>query len=144
MLPAVFAKLHPRTQAPWVAIITCAVAWALCLGLGFERLITLDVLLSGASVILEFLALVALRIKEPRLDRPFRVPGGMLGACLLGVCPLLLLGLSVFHSAGERILGIDGLLFSVLLMLGGFIIYWAHFATRSTAPLASAPSDSES
>jgi len=143
MLPAVFAKLHPRTHAPWVAIITCAAAWALCLGLGFERLITLDVLLSGASVILEFLALVALRIKEPNLDRPFRVPGGMTGACLLGVCPLLLLGLSVFHSAGERILGIDGLLFSVLLMLGGFITYWAHFATRGTARLASARSDSE-
>jgi amino acid transporter len=49
MLPAAFAKLHPKTRAPWVAIVVCAAGWALCLRLGFERLITLDVLLCGDS-----------------------------------------------------------------------------------------------
>src|SRR5205823_13493751 len=43
MLPRVFSKVHPRTRAPWVAIAVCAVGWALCLGLGFERLVTIDV-----------------------------------------------------------------------------------------------------
>src|SRR5438034_10914434 len=38
MLPKVFGKLHPKTRAPWVAIAVCAVGWACCLGLGFERL----------------------------------------------------------------------------------------------------------
>ena len=99
LLPRAFGKLHRKTNAPWVAILVCAAGWALCLGLGFERLITLDVLLSGASVMLEFAALFALRIKEPDLERPFRVPGGMLGAALLGVCPLLLLGISVSSTA---------------------------------------------
>src|SRR5207245_10219092 len=42
-LPRVFSKVHPRTRAPWVAIAVCAVGWALCLGLGFERLVTIDV-----------------------------------------------------------------------------------------------------
>ncbi|MGA8183053.1 MAG: APC family permease, partial [Terriglobia bacterium] len=35
MLPRVFAKVHPKTKAPWVAILACAAGWALCLGLGF-------------------------------------------------------------------------------------------------------------
>jgi amino acid transporter len=141
MLPPVFARLHPKTRAPWVAILVCGAGWALCLGLGFERLITLDVLLTGASLVLEFAALIALRIKEPALDRPFRVPGGMLGAAFLGVCPTLLLGFSVFHSEGERILGINGLAFGALLVFAGFIACWAASGTGSSAPLAATPSD---
>src|SRR5437016_10875500 len=35
MLPKIFAKLHRRSRAPWVAIITLAICWACCLGLGF-------------------------------------------------------------------------------------------------------------
>ena len=140
LLPRIFARMHRKTAAPWVAILVCASGWALCLGLGFERLITLDVLLSGASVMLEFAALLALRIKEPALDRPFRVPGGMPGAALLGVCPLLLLGISVLHSESERILGVNGLLFGLLLIVAGFAAYWAQCAIGPGASLT-APSD---
>ena len=50
MLPRVFGKLHPRSRAPWVAIVVCAIGWALCLGLGFERLVTIDILLYGVSL----------------------------------------------------------------------------------------------
>jgi amino acid transporter len=141
MLPPVFATLHPRTRAPWVAIVVCGAGWALCLGLGFERLITLDVLLTGASLVLEFAALLALRIKEPELDRPFRVPGGMPGAALLGVCPTLLLGFSVFHSEGQQILGLNGLAFGALLVFGGFIAFWAASGTGSRPSLTAVPSD---
>ena len=129
MLPAVFAKLQPKTRAPWVSIIVLASAWAMCLGLGFERLVTLDIMLYGMSLSLEFLALVALRIKEPNLRRPFRVPGGTVGAVLIGVFPILLLGFAMVHSEGERILGMSGLAFGALLIAGGFLTYWP------TAPL---------
>jgi len=67
MLPKVFAKMTKRTDAPWVSIVVLAVCWAPCLLLGFERLVSLDVLLYGMSLTLEFVALVALRIKEPEL-----------------------------------------------------------------------------
>jgi amino acid transporter len=83
MLPRVFATVHPRTRVPWVSIVVCAAGWALCLGLGFERLVTLDVMFYGASLALEFITLVVLRIREPRLERPFRVPGGLAGAILV-------------------------------------------------------------
>jgi amino acid transporter len=123
MLPGVFARLHPRTRAPWVAILACGAGWALCLGLNFERLITLDVLLSGASLLLEFAALVALRIREPNLPRPFRVPGGMAGAVMAGFFPLLLLVFSVIRGNQERVMGMNSLLFGVMLMAAGVIAY---------------------
>lgn len=138
LLPSVFAKLHPKTRTPWVAILVLATGWALCLGLGFERLVTLDVLLYGLSLMLEFVALIVLRIKEPDLPRPFRVPGGMLGAVLLGVCPALLLGFSVFHGESEQILGMSGLAFGVLLILGGVVVYALRGLVKSDGWLASA------
>jgi amino acid transporter len=125
MLPAIFSKLHPKTRAPWVAILVCATGWAMCLGLGFERLVTLDILLYGLSLMLEFVALVVLRIREPELRRPFRVPGGLPGAILLGVCPLLLLGFSAVHGQGESVLGMSGLTFGALLIAVGFAVYAA-------------------
>jgi amino acid transporter len=130
LLPAVFGKQQKKTQAPWVAILFLASCWALCLGLGFERLITIDVLLYGMSLMLEFVALIVLRIKEPGLRRPFKVPGGMAGAVLIGVFPLLLLGFSIVHGEGEQILGISGLAFGLLLIAAGFVVYWATTRLR--------------
>src|SRR5713101_3019234 len=85
MLPMFFGKMSARTQAPWVAITLCATCWALCLGLGFKRLVTLDIMLYGLSLMLEFVTLVALRIREPELKREFRVPGGLTGAISCGI-----------------------------------------------------------
>jgi amino acid transporter len=138
MLPRAFGKLHPKTRAPWVAILVCATGWALCLGLNFERLVTLDILLYGASLTLEFIALVALRIKEPTLRRPFRVPGGTLGAVLLGVCPVLLLGFSAIHGESEQVLGMSGLTFGLLLIAGGVVVYGLKSALSSNGWLGSA------
>jgi amino acid transporter len=75
MLPKVFGKVTRANETPWVAILVCAAGWALCLGLGFKRLVTLDIMLYGASLMLEFVTLVVLRIREPELRRTFRVPG---------------------------------------------------------------------
>jgi amino acid transporter len=130
MLPRLFGKLHPTTRAPWVAILVLAAGWAMCLGLGFERLVTLDILLYGMSLLLEFIALVVLRIKEPGLRRPFRVPGGLAGAILCGVCPALLLGFSIVHGQSEQIWGVSGLTFGAILIAGGIGVYVAKCSVR--------------
>jgi amino acid transporter len=134
MLPRVFAKVHPRTRAPWVAITVCATGWALCLGLGFERLVTLDIMLYGASLLLEFITLVVLRIREPQLPREFRVPGRLAGAILAGLCPTLLLTFAVVHSQHEEVLGMNGLLFGALIILAGFAFYAATSLFRRPHP----------
>jgi len=130
MLPGVFAKVTRGSGAPWVAILVLAAGWALCLGLGFERLVTIDILVYGSSLLLEFIALVALRIQEPNLPRPFKVPGGVFGAVLVGVFPTLLLGFSIFRSDHEEILGMSSLIFGSLLILAGFLAYGLDLALR--------------
>ncbi len=130
LLPKFFAKTSKRTQAPWISIIFCATCWAMCLGLGFTRLITLDIMLYGASLMLEFVTLVALRIREPELKREFRVPGGMAGAVTCGIFPLLLLSLAMVESGSETVLGMNGLAFGALIIGAGVVAYFATGKVR--------------
>lgn len=124
-LPRVFARRFARSGAPWVAILACGAMWTLSLGLSFERLVSLDVLLYGSSLALEFVALVVLRLREPALSRPFRVPGGTLGAAALGLGPLALLGLALSKNADERLGGTSALAFAIGVMLLGPVAYAA-------------------
>jgi amino acid transporter len=132
MLPKFFAKFHPRSRAPWVAITFLAVCWALCLGLGFERLVTIDILLYGASLALEFAALIWLRFREPELPRPFRVPGGKLGAIAIGIAPVLLLGFSVVRSETETVLGMSSFAFGMILIGAGVLAYVINTLLKPT------------
>ena len=123
MLPSIFGKLQKKSRAPWVAIVALAICWAMCLGLGFARLVTLDILLYGASLLLEFVALAVLRFREPELPRPFRVPGGLFGAIAIGIPPVLLLGFSVIRSEHESVLGMSSFAFGMILIAAGFVAY---------------------
>jgi amino acid transporter len=138
MLPRVFGRLQGRTRAPWVSIVACALGWAMCLGLGFERLVTIDILIYGASLMLEFVALLVLRFREPTLERPFVVPGGKFGAVMVGIAPLFLLGFSVVHSDSESILGMSGLEFGILLMAAGSVAFGFQTVIRRMIPRADA------
>ena len=125
IMPKVFRKVTRENETPWVAILVMAACWALCLWLDFKRLVTLDIMLYGAALMLEFVTLVVLRIREPKLRRSFRVPGGMAGAVTCGVFPLALLVLAMVESEHETMLGINGLLFGVIIILAGFVLYFA-------------------
>ena len=138
MLPKVFGRTTAKSNAPWVAILVCAACWALCLGLGFKRLVTLDIMLYGVSLLLEFVTLVALRIREPELKRAFRVPGGMAGTVMAGVFPTLLMGLAIVQSEHETILGISGVLFGGIIIALGFGLYAATKPLRRSLVAADA------
>jgi amino acid transporter len=133
MLPKIFAKVSKRTNAPWVSILVCAACWIPCLLLGFQRLITLDIMLYGAALMLEFVTLVALRIREPNLRREFKVPGGMAGAVMLGICPLALLSLALVESDAQTVMGMNGLLFGALIIAIGAVLYVVTRGLRARA-----------
>ena len=130
MLPGIFGKLQKRSRAPWVAILALAMGWAMCLGLGFARLVTLDILIYGASLMLEFAALVVLRFREPELARPFRVPGGLFGAIAVGIPPALLLVFSVIRSEHESVLGMSSFAFGMILIAAGVVAYAVNHALK--------------
>jgi amino acid transporter len=129
-LPMILAKRLRVTGAPWVAILACSAVWALSLQFSFTKLILLDVLLTGLSVLLEFASLVALRIREPELVRPYRVPGGLGGAIALGVLPLLLLVLAAIRNYAEPVGPMNALEFGGLLIVLGVVAYFLGDQTR--------------
>jgi amino acid transporter len=124
-LPAVFASRTRKGDAPAAAILLCAAAWTLSLGLRFDRLVSLDILLYGSSLVLEFAALLLLRLREPDLERPYRVPGGIIGAALLGLPPMALLVLALVKNERETAFGMNALLFGLLVMAAGPLLYVA-------------------
>jgi amino acid transporter len=128
-LPKVLTR---RTAAgvPWVSVLFCAGAWALALRMTFERLISIDLVLYGASLVLEFVALVVLRVREPELVRPFRIPGGLFGAVAAGVGPTLLIGYALWAARDERVLGMPALGFAAGVGAMGWVVYWVANALR--------------
>jgi len=129
-LPKVFAWRHPRTGAPWVAILVCALFWAACYPLGFERSLILDVLLTGLSILLEFWALVALRVREPNLARPYRVPGGTVGAILIGLPPLGLIIAALVRNSSEMVGNTNELAIGGAVVAAGVAVYFFSRMTR--------------
>jgi len=46
------------------------------------------VLLYSAALSLEFVALIALRLRAPEMSRPFRIPGGWFGVIVITLAPM--------------------------------------------------------
>ncbi len=122
LLPEVLLR-KTSNAVPWVSVLVCAVGWALALQMSFERLISIDLVLYGASLLLEFIALVVLRVKEPSLTRPFRIPGGTPGAVLTGIGPAALIGFALWAARGERVAGMPALGFAALVGAAGPLAY---------------------
>jgi amino acid transporter len=144
-LPKIFAR-KLKDGAPWVAIVVLGIAWTASLGLSFDKLIMLDILLYGASLVLEFIALIILRIREPQLLRPFRVPGGLAGAIALSIGPTALLIIALVKNRGEQLelwqLGsVSQLGFGLVLMALGVVYYF--IAGKPKAILVKTESEGE-
>ena len=130
LLPRLLTRTTQK-GVPWISVLACATAWALALGLTFERLISIDLVLYGAALLLEFLALILLRHREPDLPRAFRVPGGRLAVRLLGIGPALLIGFALWAARDERVGPLPALAFAALVALAGAAVYALSCVGRS-------------
>jgi len=138
LLPRALA-VRNRRDVPWVSVLFCGVAWALALNLPFERLISVDLILYGSSLLLEFVALAVLRIREPQLKRPFQA-GNFTFACLLGVGPAALIANALWAARDEKIIGkTSALLFAVAVGLLGPLLYAATLAAAKVLRRDSEP-----
>ncbi len=94
-LPPGLTKLHPRYGTPVIAILVSAFFTTILSYQKFEDLAEADVLLYSAGLVLEFVALVVLRRREPQLDRPFRIPGGSIAVVAVATVPTALIVIAV-------------------------------------------------
>ena len=129
-LPDSLTRLHPLYETPYVSIIVCAAIYS-CFTLStFASLIVVDVVLYAAVLMLEFAALIALRINEPELVRPFRVPGGWIGLGLIALFPLALLALAMYSTLQEE--GVQVIYWSMIALASGFVAFPSLRRNNST------------
>ena len=79
MIPAVFGRLHPKYNTPYVAIL--AIGAASCISPFFGRAILVWLVDAGSFMVViayGFVAVAFIRLRqiEPEMERPFKVPGG--------------------------------------------------------------------
>ncbi len=117
LLPRWLARRN-RFGAPWAAILVCGLGWALALAFNYERLISIDLILYGSALVLEFVALLVLRVREPELRRPFRM-GPLPVAALLCALPISLVGYALWVARDERLLRLPALVFGLGVALAG-------------------------
>ena len=133
LLPRLFTRRLPN-GVPWVSVLVCGAAWAMALTFSFERLISIDLVLYGGSLLLEFAALLLLRRREPAMMRPFRVPGGWTGTWLVTAGPVALIGFALWAARGERVAGLPALGFAGLVAAAGPAIFWLFRRVSRTVP----------
>jgi len=125
MFPRFVARRNSR-GVPWISVLLCGLAWALALNLPFEKLISIDLVLYGSSLVLEFAALVVLRLREPQLSRPFKA-GSLATAIVLGTTPTALIGYALYVSRSDEVIlagwHLPALLFSAIIALLGPVFY---------------------
>jgi amino acid transporter len=132
MLPLVVARRNSR-GVPWVSVVLCGLAWGLALKLPFERLISIDLILYGSSLLLEFVALAVLRVREPESGAALQ--GRQLCRCLPagrwsgGV----LIGYALYASRDEKIIGTTS---ALLFALWAWDCWGRCFTGPRRAPLA--------
>lgn len=122
LAPSVLRRVS-RNGSPWAALLACGAIWTLALSLSLDRILLLDILLYGASLILEFVALIVLRAREPDLVRPFRIPGGAAGAVAIAVLPCVLLVFAAVLNRREQIGSISAAGLAGAVALCGVLIY---------------------
>jgi amino acid transporter len=116
MLPRPLRRLHVKHGTPWPAILTNSIGVTLLIPFSFQDLIELDMFLYAAALVLEFAALVWLRISQPEMERPYRVPFGLAGAIALSVPPVALCLLSIaLSNQSTRYVGFVGIALGLLV-----------------------------
>ena len=90
LMPSGLTVIHPRFGTPWAAVVLSAVVYAAFAVFSFKELIVLNVWLYSLSLLIELAAFVWLRVREPGLARPWRVPGGIAAAAVVALVPALL------------------------------------------------------
>jgi amino acid transporter len=122
MVPAVLGKLHPQHGTPHVAVIANGLLTSCLVLLDFEVIAEMAMCLYCLAMMFELLALVQLRVSEPTLPRPYRIPVSDTWGVRLFVTPPCLLCLALVANSGPMpaALGVG-----VVVLTGLVHLWWS-------------------
>ena len=98
LLPSVLCTMHRRFRTPYVSIIASSAIVSVLVIFTFSDLVVMDIILYGAGLALEFLALIILRQREPDRPRPFRIPLGRKALPFLFLAPVAIYCIALFGA----------------------------------------------
>jgi basic amino acid/polyamine antiporter, APA family len=119
------AEVHPKYGTPALAIVTSCL-WAILLALTgtFEQLLTYVVFVGWIFYALGAAAVIALRIKRPNAERPFRVPGYPLTPLLFVLAAAAIVINTIIEQPGQSAIGLG------MVFLGLPAYWWWQRAAR--------------
>jgi amino acid transporter len=97
LLPHWLCTLHSKFGTPYWSIIASSAVVSVLILWTFSDLVVMDIVLYGAGIALEFIALFILRVRQPEAYRPFRIPLNKMGLLLMILLPI---GVYVIALAG--------------------------------------------
>jgi amino acid transporter len=117
LYPKFMGKAHKRWGTPWIAIVIMGVIDMVLIKKGFTTLIVIDVFLLMLSYIPIFIAAIFLRVREPDLPRPYRVPLPTWALALYVLLPIAIAVYALFTN------GSDYLVAGLIASLSGTVAY---------------------
>jgi len=117
LAPPVISKVNKKFGTPHIAILSMAGVNLFLAQFGFATLVVIDVVLFMFAYFIWFLAAVALRVKEPDLERPFRIPFGTKGMIVMIIAPAIICVTALFTN------GLNYLIGGCLGLLSGPVMY---------------------
>lgn len=117
------SRLHPQWGTPVRAIVICAVICSIAALGPFQALVVVDVTIYAFALLLQFIALIALRIKRPNMPRPYRIKGGWAGLVLVSIGPVFVLFVAIYFQVLDVGL-VQGIGWALVGMASGPIAYY--------------------
>jgi amino acid transporter len=118
LMPAWLGAIHPRFGTPWAAIGVSALFYGALAVFSFKELVVLTMWLYSLALIVELAAFLRLRLAEPSLARPWRVPGGVPGALVVVAAP------GLFAVGAMATAGWSNAIAGLVAALTGPAAYW--------------------
>jgi len=123
LLPSKLNKQHKRFNTPYISIIVCSVVVSAMVHWDLEALFIIDVTIYGAGLALEYISLIKLRINEPDTYRPFKIPLGVKGLCMVIALPTIIYFVAFTGALSSTQNGVMAALFAFVLLCSAELLW---------------------
>jgi amino acid transporter len=118
LAPKALVKCSEDRGVPYIAVLSLGIFSLFASMFSFQVIVIMDVMLFMSAYVLIFIAACVLRLREPELERPFKIPLGNKAFIAMCLPPVLIASLALFISGTDYFLG------GVLALLTGPVAYF--------------------
>jgi amino acid transporter len=118
LAPKVLVKCSKDRGVPYIAVLSMGIFSLIACMFPFDVIVVVDVICFMAAYVLIFISACILRIKEPDLERPFKIPLGTRGFIAMCVPPVLIAFIALFINGTDYFVG------GMLALLSGPVAYF--------------------